>query len=538
MVNEKIRAVLKPFVTETLLEKEQEIEVIKNRALGDYASNIAFLLAQKIKKPAPAIAQELKAKIEPAPYFDNVTVGGKGFLNFTLAFDFLLDGLKSAGDEGFGKQPLGKGKRIIIEYISANPTGPLSVVQARAGALGNALANLLRFSGFSVHSEFYVNDSGTQVELLYQSLLQRIREQFGEKIEVEKMAYPGTYLIAIAQEIIQKDLKEENWQNFLLEKIITLQKTTLNKFSISFDSWTHESSVIGKNQDVIELLTQKGLCYEKDGAKFFRAQNFGDREDRVLVTSDSRPTYFLTDLSYHLNKFERGFDQVINIWGPDHHGYIPRMAAGLRALGYKDNQFKVIISQQVSLSREGKKVGMSKRAGEFITLDEVLEEINPDALKFFLLMRTAEQHLSFDLELTRKTSKENPVYYVQYAYARICSIIRFAQEKGLKLEVNRDDLELLKSDEERNLILEIIRFPDVIRMATIRLEPHRLVYYAIALATAFHLFYEHHRVVSETAQDQALTRARLFLCLVVKKILAQTLNIIGVSAPKRMTQKP
>jgi arginyl-tRNA synthetase len=417
---------------------------------------------------------------------------------------------------------------VLIEYISANPTGPLNVVQARAGAFGNALVNLLSFANYDAQSEYYINNTGTQVDLLYESFLARIHELKGEPLKIPDRGYPGTYLLDIAREVIENKISEEKWRASLLQTIISFQKQSLTNFGIAFDRFAEESSFKLRQNDVLKKLNN--YTYRKEGALWFKASAFSDNEDRVLITATDRPTYFLADLAYHWDKFERGFDCLINVWGPDHHGYIERMKSGLSALGFNPDQLIIIIAQQVTLLRNHEKVVMSKRAGDFITLDDVLSEIGPDALKFFLLMRRASQHIEFDLALAKKTSQENPIYYVQYAFARINSIIHFAQDKGIS-EIADPDLSFLSTPLERNLIKIIIRFPDVIYTSAKNYEPHHLIYYLIELANAFHKFYEGVRVISD---DTITTTARIFLCQVTRRILKETLAIIDVSAPEKM----
>jgi arginyl-tRNA synthetase len=528
MIKQRINQALKTFVGE--IPNRHEIELIKDEKLGDYASNISFILAQEKKTSSKSLAEDFAKRLSVNPDFSKVTVGGKGFLNFTISDSFLQEVLKLIKEDDFGKSKVGGGQKVLLEYVSANPTGPLNVVQARAATLGNSLVNILQFAGFTVASEYYVNDSGTQIELLYQSLVARIRELKGEKVEIPEGGYPGEYLVNIAQEILEKKLPEVEWREFTLGRIQKMQRDTLSKFGIHFNNFISESKFISKRDDLLKNLARKGQSYEKDGATWFRAQDFGDNEDRVLLTKEGRPTYFVTDLAYHIDKLERGFDHLINIWGPDHHGYIARMKGGISALGYDGEKLEIIIAQQVSLLKNKTKIAMSKRAGEFITFDEVVVEIGSDALKFFLLMRKPSQHLEFDLELAKKTSQENPVYYVQYAHARICNILRFAQEKGFVLSESTD-LSLLSEAEERKLAKLITYFPDVVEQAALALEPHRLVYFALDIAADFHYFYERQRVVTE---NKDLTQARIYLCQCTQKILAKILSLIGVTAPEKM----
>jgi arginyl-tRNA synthetase len=531
MLSEKIVQTLKNAEIE--IPEGHEIEFIKEENLGDYASNILFLLSRKFKKSPLEIGKEVLAKIKADTDYEKIEIGGNGFLNFTFAFDFLRKELKKVLSADYLFFDIGKKKKINLEFISANPTGPLSVVQARAGAYGNALANLLRFVNYEVFTEYYINDCGTQVDLLEKSLNYRINELKGIKSEFPEGGYPGEYLITIAQKILTNNIPQEKWRGYLLNEIISEQKEVLRKFGINFDSFVYESSIIQYREKILEILKEKDLIYEKDGALFFKSSLFNDSEDRVLITKNKRATYFLNDLAYHYYKIKRGFEIIINIWGPDHHGYIPRMTAGIKSLGFDTNNFLVIIAQQVSLEREGEKVKMSKRGGEFITLEEVLEEVGSDPLKFFLLLRKPSQHLTFDLELIKKATKENPYFYVQYAHARICSIERHGREKGYNFDqlLSAVNLEYLTTKEERALMLTILKFKDIIIQAVKEFAPHILVYYLLELAEKFHYFYEKERVISD---DLELTKARVYLAFCCRKIIGKVLEILGIKPLEKM----
>lgn len=526
MISQIIADVIKEHVSH--IPAQHEINFILDSKFGDYSSNIAFLLTKIENRPALDIANELKDKLNKLPIFLQVSVAGRGFINFTLAHELLVNQLLLANEDHFGRVKIGNQEKILVEYISANPTGPLNVVQARAGAFGNALVNLLRYVNYDVSSEYYINNTGTQIDLLYDSFLARVNTLQGKPTPLPQRGYPGTYLIDIAQKLLDQKTSQDNWYSQLLDEIISTQTKSLLNFGISFDNFVRESTFVPLREQVLEKL--KDYIYRKDGALWFKSSQFNDTEDRVFITANSRPTYFLSDLAYHWDKLNRGFKTLINIWGPDHHGYIERMKSGIRALGYDPSRLKIIIAQQVSLLRNKEKIVMSKRAGEFITLDEIIAEIGSDALKFFLLMRRASQHLEFDLALAKKTSQENPVYYVQYAYARINSIIKNAQEKTLP-QAAQFDLSVLDSDTEKTLIKIIIHFPDVVSASAKHLEPHHLIYYLIRLATAFHTFYEKVRVITD---DSKLSQARIYLCQCTQKIIRNTLSILGVSAPEKM----
>jgi arginyl-tRNA synthetase len=526
LIHQRISKILKNYLSD--IPEKHELAFTVNPLFGDYSSNIAFLLAKIKNRPAIEIANELSDKLIKHDEFSSVKVAGKGFVNFVLSDKLLLSEINTTLEQDFGRLDIGKNEKVVVEYISANPTGPLNVVQARAGAFGNALVNLLRFVNYDAVSEFYINNTGTQTDLLYESFLARMKELRGEEVAIPEQGYHGIYLKEIAQEFWQSKIPQEKWRESLISRMISMQKQSLSKFDINFDNFAEESSFISRRGLVIEKL--KDFTYHKEGALWFRASDFNDTEDRVLITANGRPTYFLSDLAYHWDKFERGFKYLINIWGPDHHGYIARMRGGLAALGFDASQLIIIIAQQVSLLRNQEKIVMSKRAGEFITLDEVISEIGSDALKFFLLMRRASQHLEFDLALAKKTSHENPVYYVQYAYARINSILRLANEKNIDGN-NLVDMTKTTSESERNLIKMIIRFPEVTKMSANNYEPHHLIYYLIDLATVFHKFYESVRVLTD---DMNTSSARIFLCQATRRVIKDILEIIDVSAPEKM----
>ncbi|MEO0098519.1 MAG: arginine--tRNA ligase [candidate division WOR-3 bacterium] len=524
MIKEKIHKALLEIIGE--IPAGHEIERIKGGKWGDFSSNIGFLLR---KRGDSLLIKKLSEALPKDKDFQEVKLE-KGYFNFRLSDEFLRKGLQEAQAADFGRGSWGGGRKILLEFISANPTGPLSVVQARAGALGQALSNLLRYSGFEVKTEYYVNDSGTQVELLLKSLEERIKELKGGKAEIPPGGYFGEYVKEIAAEILEKGIEEK--REYVIDRILNQQKASLSAFKIHFDYWVRESSLRPRVKEIVNELQKKGFVQEKEGALFFKARLFGDTEDRVLITKDGRPTYFATDLAYHKDKFERGFSLLVNIWGPDHHGYIPRMKAGIEALGYDPNRLVIIIAQQVSLLGEEKILKMSKREGRIITLDEVREEIGTDTLKFYLLMRKSSQGIQFDLEQAKKETEDNPVYYVQYAHARLNSILKFAAEKGFPTESYLKDPPFgLLGAKERELMIGILSFPDVVKMAAEAFEPHILTYYLIELAEVFHNFYEKERVVSE---NRELTRARLFLSFLYKKILKEGLNLLGIEAKEKM----
>jgi arginyl-tRNA synthetase len=527
-----IRQRIERALTELLgtLPEGHEVEFVKDPKMGDIASNVAFLLAKERGQIPGAIAQELADQLNGIPEFRQVIVGGRGFLNFAISDYWLTAGILLAGQPDFGRSDSGAGRRVLVEFISANPTGPLNVVNARAGAYGSALVSLLRHTGHQADAEFYVNDSGNQIALLSQSVAARVAEQKGEPWAIPDGGYPGEYLKPIAAEALRQGIEPSRWGSFAVDRMLEGQRQTLERFRAHFDSFVRESSIRPTNAEIVQRLAERGLSYEKDGATWFRAKDFGDTEDRVFVKSDGEPAYALTDLNYHRRKFERGYDWLITIWGPDHHGDIARLKGGLKSLGYPAEKLDIPIVQWTTLLREGKKLGMSKRSGEYITIDEVLDEIGVDALKFYLLMRRSSQQLEFDLALAKQTSPENPVYYAQYGHARIASILRFAREKGHDPDARPVEY-AFTDDGERSLAKFLMRYPDVVESAAGNLEPHRLVYYVLDLANAFHLFYENVRVVSD---DPTATTFRMYLCQCAKQVLRNALGLVGVSAPEKM----
>ncbi len=526
-------------IPEIILEKPKSAEH------GDLATNIAMTLTSELRRPPREIAQEiLEAMDLDSTIISKAEVAGGGFINFHLSEHYFREALKDIIEDGekFGRSGWGNKKRVQIEFVSANPTGPLNVVSARAATVGDVLANLFDAVGFEVQKEYYVNDAGRQVRLLGMSVSSRYMELSGKEEEFPEEGYHGDYVRDLAKEIMDSygdkfvavD-KETRWQQFsrmALEKIIASQKKVLENYRVHFDNWFRESE-LRKNKahlEVLKLLSEKGCLYEKDGAKWFKSSRFGDEKDRVLVTKEGEPTYFLVDIAYHLNKYQRGFEKLYDLWGPDHHGYIDRMKAALVALGYPGDSFAVIIIQQVNLLQKGEVVKMSKRAGKIIEMKELIEEVGVDVARFFFLTRRNQSPLDFDIDLAKNTSEENPVFYVQYAHARVCNILKYAEEQGVSLS-DRADLSLLNQSEEINLMKHLIEFPEVVSKAARFLEPHRLPNYLKELAAAFHRFYHRHRVVTE---DMELTRARLILVECTRIVLANALHILGITAPERM----
>lgn len=528
-------------------EMEISLESPRDPAHGDYATNLAMTLARELKQKPRDIARSLVEHFEdPQQLVSELAIAGPGFINVRLSLNYLHQALREILHQGetYGKTSKKRPERILLEFVSANPTGPMNVVSARQGAIGDALVRIMRWAGDDVASEYYVNDGGVQVENLAHSVDIRYRELLGESVTLPEDAYHGEYVIEIAQDILDEkgssyfltndEERLQFFQQAALAKMVAAQKVDLKEFRVEFDRWFYESEIIskGKIREVIDRLLGMGLIYDYDGCLWFKSTEYGDDEDRVLIKSDGQPTYFLPDIGYHLNKYDRGFDRLIDIWGPDHHGYIPRMTAAIEATGHPRDSFEVLISQQVNLIKDGVTVKMSKRAGVIVTLRELIEDVGVDVARYFLLRRKTSSHLDFDLDLARKQSDENPVYYVQYAHARICSVLRKAEEHGVKLpDADGTGLSPLNASEETNLIKMLTQFPEVISGAAKAREPHRIPIYLETLATSFHQFYHNHRVLSD---DDDLTAARLLLCQATRTVLANGLGLLGVSAPDKM----
>jgi len=523
---------------------EITIEHPQNPEHGDYASSFPLKLARTIGVNPLTIAQDVAELITPTPEIESITVAPPGFINFTLKNDWLtkqVDAVRTAG-EAYGNLDLGKGSRVQLEFVSVNPTGPLHVGHGRGAILGSTLANVLAAAGYNVEKEYYVNDAGSQMAAFYRSLYARYQQCLGVDAEMPADGYFGQYMVDLAKEIVaeQKDrflsLPAEEAIAKLgklgLDKIMAQIRGDLALLRVSFDVWFSEQSLYdnGQYKKVMSLLEKGGYIAEKANATWFVSTALGEDKDNVVVRSDGSPTYFATDIAYHYNKFvERKFDKVINIWGADHQGHISRMKAVVAALGIAPERLVVIISQMVTLRRGKELVKISKRSGDIITLREVIDEVGADACRFFFVSRTADSQMDFDLELAKKQSADNPVYYVQYAHARIASILRLAEEKGI--DCADGDVSLLTTEPELTLIRKMLLLPEMLEVIAFTLEPHHLAYYAQDLATVFHSFYMQCRVVTD---DEKMTKARLKLVEAAKTVLARTLNLMGMNAPDRM----
>ena len=522
-----------------------QIEVPGNPEHGDFATNIAMTMARAEKKAPRQIAEVLVATLGASPLLDKVEVAGPGFINFTLApvcWYEVLDDIMARGWR-YGTSRVGQGQKVQVEFVSANPTGPLHIGHGRGAAVGDAVASILQAAGFDVQREYYVNDAGNQVATLGRSIWLRLRELHGEQISFPEDGYQGEYIRKLATSMRDESPEAINQEEaeaiklcsaYGVSKVLDWIATDLKAFGITFDNWFSEQSLYDRNMVATELakLAGKGLSYERDDAVWLRTTDFGDDKDRVLIKSDGSPTYFASDVAYHMEKFDRGFDRVIDVWGADHHGYVPRMKAVVAGLGHPAEDLQVLLIQMVNLLRDGQPYTMGKRSGNFVTLHDVVDEVGKDACRFFFLMRRSDSQLDFDLELAKRQSSDNPVYYVQYAHARVCSINRTAAEQGVVLPASGTaDLSCLILAEELALAKHLARYPETVVGAAQTCEPHRIVYYLQELAAQFHSYYNRQRVLVEDAQ---ITRARLYLVNGARIVLANALNLLGVDAPERM----
>ncbi len=512
---------------------------------GDYASNLALQIARQVKLSPRQLAEVIAKYLPEAEFISQVEVAGPGFINFTLDDGWLAQEVETILAQGrsYGRLDLGRGKRVQVEYGSANPTGPLHVGFARNVVLGDGLANLLDAAGFEVQREYYVNDTGTQMRLFNETLYARYAQALGREEEIPGGGYRGRYMAEWGREIAEAEgdrylgmLREEALEavgEMGLSKVLVGVKVDLELLGIRYDNWFSERSLYGDGyfEEVMEILRQGGHIFEEEGAIWFAATALGGDKDEVIVRSTGEPGYFASDIAYHYEKFiKRGFDWVIDVWGADHQGHVPRMKAMMRALGLDPERLTLLIYQLVTLKRGGEIVRLSRRTGDIITLREVLDEVGSDAVRFFLLAHAADSQMDFDLELAKEQSQENPVYYVQYAHARIASILRYAGD----LDYSDGDVSLLIHEAELALLRQMLLLPDIVELAATNLAPHHLTYYAQDLASAFHSFYKQCRVVSSYPEDMPLNKARLKLVKACLTVLAQVLGLMGVSAPEKM----
>ncbi len=578
-----ISKALEQIVADGALPKDALQEPIIERARdsqhGDFASNIALVLAKAARSKPRDLAEKIVAALPESAGVSRVEIAGPGFINFYLspdAYHAVVPAILSAGYE-YGRSEKGAGERVQVEFVSANPTGPLHVGHGRGAAYGAVVADLLQAVGYDVHREYYVNDAGRQMDILGTSVWLRYLELCDEDIAFPLNGYKGDYIWDIAatlhrengdqyhhtaEEVFDgvpqdepqggdkeahidglianaKRLLGDNRYRFVFElglnTILDDIRDDLELFGVRYDEWYSERTLMesGAVNKAIERLRAAGHVYEKGGALWFRSTDFGDEKDRVVERDNGQTTYFASDIAYHMDKLERGFDRVIDVWGADHHGYVPRVKAALEALGYDPSRLDVLLVQFANLYRAGEKVQMSTRSGSFVTLRELRKEVGADAARFFYVMRKCEQHLDFDLDLAKSQSSDNPVYYVQYAHARVCSVLRQAAEKKISIEISSGttNLEKLIEDHELQLLKALSRYPEVVESSALNQEPHQLSHYLRDLANDFHTYYNAHQFLVD---DEGLRDARIKLILAVRQTLRNGLNLLGVSAPETM----
>lgn len=524
------------------------IEKPANSANGDFSANVALAGARAFKKAPRAIAESIVGNLDlEDTLFERVEIAGPGFLNFYLSQQYYTEIIKdiAAKGEDYGKSDYGKGKRVLVEFVSANPTGPMHIGNARGGAIGDCLSSVLEWAGYEVNREFYVNDAGNQIEKFATSLEVRYLQIYKDGIEMPEDAYKGADITAHAQAFAEeygdKFVESESADrrkalvDFALPKNIAGLESDLLQYRIKYDKWFKESSLHadGSVNDIIEKFKSLGVTYEKDGALWFKASEYGNDKDVVLIRANGIPTYIVPDIAYHYNKLvTRGYDKAVDVLGADHHGYVPRMKAALSALGIDQSRLDCVIMQMVRLVRDGETIKLSKRSGKAITLTTLLDEIPIDAARFFFNLREPNSHFDFDLDLAAQETSQNPVYYVQYAHARICSILKKAQNEGVVLRTPADDeLNMLNSEEELQLIRHLSSLTDEIVAAAKAYDPAKITHFVIELATLFHKFYNAQRVMVD---DEGLMQARLYLCLAVKDTIKNILTMLKITAPEAM----
>ncbi len=538
-------AIVKAELVEAGTELNIHLETPKDKVNGDYATNVAMQLTKLAKKPPRAIAEAILENLETeGTDIEKIEVAGPGFMNITVRKDFLADVVKAAVEQGeaYGRSNAGAGEKVQVEFVSANPTGDLHLGHARGASVGDSLSNVMDFAGYVVSREYYINDAGNQVNNLAYSLEARYMQALGKDAEMPEDGYHGQDIIDIAAklteefgEAILEKTAEERFdffrENGLRLELAKLQND-LKNFRVEYDVWYSETSLYGngKIERALDKLKANGHVFEDGGATWFRSTTFGDDKDRVLIKNDGSFTYLTPDIAYHEDKLQRGFDKLINVWGADHHGYIPRMKAAIEALGYERETLDVEIIQMVQLYKDGEKFKMSKRTGNAVTMRELVEEVGLDAVRYFFVKTAGDSHMDFDLDLAVSQSNENPVYYAQYAHARISSIIRAAAEQGYTATL--ENLNLLTAEKEEDVLKKVGAFPQVVADAAKHRTPHRIANYIQELAATFHSFYNAEKVINP--DNKELTEARLALITAVKTTLANALKLIGVSAPEKM----
>ena len=579
LLHEAVNSLQQNSVLDRKLSPNIAVERTRDAQHGDFASNLALILAKTAKRNPRDLAQTIVDALPNSPLIQKVSIAGPGFINFFITPDTQFDVVRQIHELGnqFGNSQTGFGKKVHIEFVSANPTGPLHVGHGRGAAYGSAVASLLSAIGFEVHCEYYINDAGRQMDILATTIWLRYLEECGEVLPFPSNAYRGEYVRTIASQIHQQSgneyrqpaalvlenlppdefdggdkesyidalierarslLEPEQYQAILstgLNEILSDIKQDLEEFGVNFDTWFSERRLMDSTavETALSKLQDAGHLYEKDSAIWFKCSKLGDEKDRVVVRENGQTTYLASDIAYHLNKLERKYDSLIDIWGADHHGYIPRVNAAIQALGGDASKLQVLLVQFAVLYRGKEKVPMSTRSGEFVTLRQLRNEVGKDAARFFYLMRRCQQHMDFDLQLATSQSNENPVYYVQYAHARVCSVMRQLEEKRLTRDINRglSNLELLTETHEQALVAKLARYPEILENAALKYEPHLLIQYLRELANDFHTYYNAHQFLVD---NDALRDARLNLIEAVKQILSNGLALLGISAPEAM----
>ena len=577
-----LKTVLKEIGEENGIDfsnKKVSIQESKEKAHGDYASNLAMVIAKDLSKSPREVAEKITSLLPPEEWIERVNIAGPGFINFYLKKDTHNEILLriDEGGKSFGTNNSGNGERVLIEYVSSNPTGPLHVGHGRGAAFGSVLSQLFRIVGYKVDEEYYVNDQGRQMNILTISTWLRYLQQNGQELEFSKKGYQGEYVEQLAKELLKEErtkynLKEnesdllelletqeteedldkliewgksflqENFEEireFSLRAIMSSIKEDLKLFGVNHNLWFNESSMYFNKVGLpdidksIKLLDESGFLYEKEEALWFKSTEFGDDKDRVVKRANGDNTYFASDISYHLDKYDRGYNRIVNVWGADHHGYLPRVSAAMEALGKNQDMLEVVFIQFANLLRNGEKVSMSTRGGEFITLMELIEEVSSEAARFFYINRKADQHLDFDLDLAKSQTKDNPLYYIQYAHARICGVFETLKKEGRKLnqDLGLDNLDLLNLDKEIEIQKMLLQYPEVISRAAEHSEPHLICYYLKDLSGLFHSYYNSERFLVD---NDKLMNSRLFLLKGTKQVISNGLEILGIDAPQSM----
>ncbi|MCK4401064.1 arginine--tRNA ligase [bacterium] len=525
------------------------VERTKDEKFGDFSTNAAMMHTNRLKEPPMSIGEKLCRNINKSLskdlLVDKVELVKPGFINFYISKKFWIAVFREVvlAGENYGRNNAGEGKKILVEFVGSNPTGPLNVVSARAASIGDSLCNILSFNGYDVKREFYINDAGEQVSRFVESLIARYKQIYNPDFPFPDEGYYGDYVKDMAKELdkiygrsLLDKIADDVWnrcRSFYLSRILGNQKRDVEDFGVKFDVWFSEKTLhVEKINNAWIKLKKLGFTYPKDGALWFQSTKFGDDEDRVLIRKLGAPTYFMADIAYHLDKLERGFDKAIDFMGPDHHGHIARLKMAMKALGIDEKWLDVFIVQQVNLMRGGEKIKMSKRAGRFETMRDLVSEVGKDAARFFFLMRSQNSQLDFDLNLAKEESSKNPVYYVQYAHARICNILKHAEEIKINIEkIDKANTELINKPEEIELAKILAGFGDICKVSALTYAPHRIAGYLLKLAGIFHNFYNKHRVVTE---NKELTAARLLIVKSTRIVLANGLRLLGISAPEKM----